>query len=91
MAAFLATSRCCCCSRSLDLQMLRRYRSRWYDRVLIEWVATKQGDDALVGGPAGGVHGLNGPDLADVDGFAVGFALVEIAQIRVWERLVYYH
>ena len=89
MVAFLATGRCCC-SRSLDLQMLRRYRSRWH-MVLIEWVATKQGDDALVGGPAGGVHGLNGPDFADVDGFAVGLALVEIAQIRVWERLVYYH
>jgi hypothetical protein len=59
--------------------------------VLIEWIATKQGDDALVGGPVGGEHGLNGPDLADADGFAVGFALVEVAQTRVWERLVYCH
>jgi hypothetical protein len=54
---------------------------------LIEWVATKQG----VGGPANGAHGLNEPDLADADGLAVGFALVEMAQIRVWETLVYYH
>jgi hypothetical protein len=51
----------------------------------------EQGDDALVGGPANGANGLNGPDLADADDLAVGFALVEMAQIRAREKLVYYH
>ena len=67
--------------------MFRRYPARRHDKALIEWVATKQG----VGGPVNGADGLNEPDLADVDGLAVGFELVEMAQIRVWETLVYYH